>query len=192
MPTLGTEGGTAIAKRRLQSLAEGLGENDLGSEIDQAARLLRAELPDLPDYSKLTDDQKVYYDIATGLRAATALLAPAILMANNGQAKLKTPEFEYTFNVPSLAEREGWAREIAQAVGYLVTLAQSLVPAVRRPRASMFGAAGVARARARREYSLPGLLRLYVPGDWLYSGAFTIFPEGEDCPTPADDLGGGL
>lgn len=187
MPTLGTENGKALAKRRLQSLAEGLGETDVADEVDQAALLLRAQLPDLPDYSALTQAQKAYYDVATGLRAATVLLAPAILMANNGQAKLKTPEFEYTFNVPSLAEREGWQAEISQAVGYLVTLAQSLAtPSPARPRMGMFGAAGVARARARREYSLSGLLRLYVPGGWLYAGAFTIFPDGE---RPGDGCG---
>ena len=183
--TLGTEGGVAIATRRLQSLAGGLGALDLQSEVDQAALLLRAQLPDLPDYPDLTAEQKVYYDIATGLRAATALLAPAILRANDGMAKLKTPEFEYTFTVPSLAEREGWAAEIAQAVGYLVTLAQSLVPSVPRPRFSMFAAAGVATARARRQYSLGGVLRLYVPGDWLYGGfyegAFTVFAEDDTC-----------
>lgn len=195
--TLGTENGVQVAKRRLQTLADSLAALDLEQEVDQAARLLRAELPDLPDYPALDAAHQMYYDIATGLRAATALLSPAILRANEGVAKLKTPEFEYTFIVPSLTEREGWAAEIEQAVGYLVKLVQSLTPPRRRQHFSMFGAAGVARQRARREYSLGGIMRLYVPGDWFYDGAFTIIgpdfitDSAFDSPLP-DDFAPGM
>ncbi len=184
--TLGTQNAVRIAQRRLQTLADTLAAVDLEQEVDQAARLLGAELPDLPDYAKLDVAHQMYYDIATGLRAAAALLSPAILRANEGVAKLKTPEFEYTFTVPSLAEREAWAAEIEQAVGYLVKLVQSLAPPRRRQGFSMFGAAGVGRARARREYSLRNILRLYVPGDWFYDGAFSIIG-----PDFGSDLGFG-
>ncbi len=180
--TLATAEGVEIARRRLASLVDDLGALDLEQEVDQAALLLRAQLPDLPDYTALSRTDQTYYDIATGLQAATVLLSPAILRANNGLAKLKTPEFEYTFTVPSVAEREGWAAEIERAVGYLVKLVQSLAPPRRRPAFSMFGAAGVARARAKREYSLGGIMRLYVPEGWFYDGAFTISGPDFDAP----------
>lgn len=187
---LGTPNGEAVAQRRLQTLADALGDRDLEHEVNQAARLLRAELPALPDYAALDADHQAFYDVATGLRAAMNLLAPAILRANEGLAKLKTPEFEYTFTVPSRADREGWAEEVAQAVGHLVRLAQGLEPARPRRPFSMFAAAGVAQARARRRYSLAGVLRLYVPDGWLYYGAFGVFGDDgglADDGCPADD-----
>ena len=172
--TLGTANGVQVAKRRLQTLADSLAALDLEQEVNQAARLLRAEMPTLPDYRALDDDHQAYYDVATGLQAATVLLSPAILRANDGLAKLKTPEFEFTFTAPTPAERQGWTEEIERAVGYLVKLVQSLEPPRWRQGFSMFGAAGVARARQRREYSLGAIMRLYVPNDWYYDGAFSV------------------
>ena len=71
---------------------------------------------------------------------------------------------------------KAWAAEIEQAVGYLVKLVQSLDPARAGVRASPCsgrrgsdGPAGAAGVFARRN-----ILRLYVPGDWFYDGAFSI------------------
>ena len=170
--TLGTAGGLRIAQRRLQSLADGLAQIDLEEEVDQAAHMLRNELPSLPDYLTLPEEYKGSYDIATGLQAAATLLLPAVLRANDGLAKLKTPEFEYTFTVPSPAEREAWATEITRAIGHLVAYVRGLAPPRQRQRFSMFAAAGVARVRERREYSEAAILRLYIPNGWLYDGRF--------------------
>ena len=168
-----TEGARLLAQRRLQGLADGLESDDLDAEIRLAAVLLAAELPELPDYLLLDAAHQAFYDVATGLRGAMTLLVPAILAANDGVAKLKTPEFEYTFTVPPPAERERWAAEIAQAVGYL----EQLCRPPRRPRRtfSMFGAAGVAGARERQErrlWSEGEIVRLLVPDGWLYDTAF--------------------
>lgn len=166
--TLGTAGGLRVAERRLQTLADSLGELHLEEEVDQAARLLRGELPLLPDYNALPEDQKGFYDIATGLQGASALLMPAILSANDGLARIKTPNYEYTFTVPTPAEREAWAGEIADAAEYLTRYVRSLNPPKRKSDFSMFGAAGVARARARdwAVFDRAGYIRRLLPLGW--------------------------
>lgn len=168
MPTLGTAGGLRVAERRLQTLADGLGELHLEEEVDQAARLLRGELPLLPDYLALPEDQKGFYDIATGLQGASALLMPAILSANDGLAKLREGDEERTFMVPTPAEREAWAAEIAVASEYLTRYVRSLNPPKRKSDFSMFGAAGVARARAREwaAFDSASYLRRFMPAGW--------------------------
>ncbi len=168
MPTLSTAGGLRVAERRLQSLSEELGEVDLEEEVDQAALMLRGELPLLPDYPALPEDQQGFYDVATGLGGASALLMPAILKANDGLARLKTPEFEYTFTVPSVADRQAWATEVAQAIELLVRYVRSLNPPRHKPAFIMFGAAGVARARAREQatFDTGGCLCRFLPLGW--------------------------
>lgn len=172
-PTLGTSGGLRIAQRRLQSLADGLAELDLEEEVDQAARMLRTQLPTLPDYLALPEDLKGSYDIATGLQAAMVLLSPASTRINKGLTKLREGDEERTFAVLPLTERERWAEEVSRAVGHLIVFLRGLTPPRCRQKFSMFGAAGVARVRERREYSEDTILRLYIPNGWLYDGRFS-------------------
>ena len=150
MPTLLTGTGLEIARRRLQSLADGLAEIDLKEEVSQAALLLRGEMPLLPDYPALPPEQQGYYDVAIGLSAATALLSPASLRANKGLTKLREGDEERTFAVIPAGERAAWAAEMAQATELLARYVRSLNPPKHKPAFSMFSAAGVARARQRR------------------------------------------
>ena len=168
MPTLSTANGVQVAKRRLQTLADNLGDLDLEQEVDQAALLLQGELSGLPDYRLLPEAEQGYYDVATGLSGASALLMPAILKANDGLAKLKTPEFEYTFTVPSAADRQDWAAKVAQAVELLARYVRSLNPPRQKSTFSMFGAAGVARARQREwaAFDTGGYLGHFFPAGW--------------------------
>lgn len=167
IPTLGTDGANAVARRRLQSVAASLGETDVDQEVELAARLLRRQIPNLPDYSALSDDGRAFYDLIVGLSAAIHLLGPAIAAANDGMAKLKTPEFEYTFSVPALAERDGWSAEIAQAFNALVQLVRVPAQRVRRG-GTMFGAAGIARQRERCDVMPVPDYRLLLQAGWLY------------------------
>ena len=171
--TLGTANAEGVALRRLQTFAANIAPADLGAEITVAARLLRAELPSLPDYPELDEDHQAYYDLAVGLTAAMSLLAPAIAAANDGIAKLKTPDYEYTFAVPDPAERGRWAEEVARAVGYLVKLVRNAQPAPRpRRQFHMFGAAGVARQRERHWKRGADVVRLLIPDGWVYGSWF--------------------
>ena len=166
--TLGTTGGLRVAQRRLQTLADALAEIDLDEEVDQAARLLQGELPTLPDYLLLPEAERGYYDVVTGLSGASALLMPAILKANDGLARLKTPNYEYQFTVPSAADRQAWAAEVAQATLLLARYVRSLNPSRQRPAFCLFGAAGVARARAREQaaFDTGGYLGHFFPAGW--------------------------
>lgn len=139
--------------------------DDLLAEVDRAATALRGRFRCIAAYPLLTPADQGWFDQAAGLMAAITLLAPAMGQANDGLAKLKTPEFEYTFSPPDPAEEQRWLFELTGIVSNIRCVRAARVQIAAS--INLFGAVGRTRTRqSSGRYALPAMIASLLPAGW--------------------------
>lgn len=153
------------AHRRLKPFAAGIDPDDLTAELTQSSLLIRTKYPSIGAYDALTGTDQEWFDTAVGTLTAIMLLGNAVLTSNNGLTQLQTPDFKYTFAVPSDDQQTMLTAQLQQAIGFIASVRSGRASVAAAT--SVFGVAGKSRTRQEAgRSSLPHMIQTLLPSGW--------------------------